>query len=73
MSNQSLADTFATSVRKVEKVEKPGSGVVAPPHFGDVGKAANDTFSKVFPISSQSILTDYTGLSHLRCVQIRLS
>jgi hypothetical protein len=47
MSNQSLADTFSTAVNRVEKAEKPGSGVVAPPHFGDLGKAANDTFSKV--------------------------
>ena len=40
MSNQSLADTLA-GPKKVEK------GIVAPPHFGDIGKAANDTFSKV--------------------------
>jgi len=44
MSNQSLGDTLNNTVKKVDKVEK---GVIAPPHFGDIGKAANDTFSKV--------------------------
>jgi hypothetical protein len=47
MSNQSLADTFSSTVKRVEKADKPGSGVASPPHFGDLGKAANDTFSKV--------------------------
>ena len=46
MSNQSIADTLNTAYKKVEKVEK---GLIAPPHFGDIGKAANDTFSKVLP------------------------
>jgi hypothetical protein len=45
MSNQSFADTLNSAYKKVDKVEK---GIIAPPHFGDIGKAANDTFSKVF-------------------------
>ena len=48
MSNQSVADTFVTTVKEVKKTDtnaKPA--IVSPPHFGDVGKAANDTFSKV--------------------------
>jgi hypothetical protein len=62
MSNQSLADTFSTTLKKVEKSEiaaKPGTGIVAPPHFGDIGKAANDTFSKVIPpiYSIERVLT----------------
>jgi len=51
MSNQSIADTFTTTVKEVKKTDanaKPG--ITSPPHFGDVGKAANDTFSKV-PLS----------------------
>lgn len=51
MSNQSLTDTFSTTVKKAEKADagaKPGV-ITAPPHFGDIGKAANDTFSKVPP------------------------
>ena len=47
MSTNSLGDSFATTVKRSDKVEKPGSSIIAPPHFGDVGKAANDTFSKV--------------------------
>jgi voltage-dependent anion channel protein 2 len=52
MSSNSLGDTLATTIRKTDKgMDKPGAsapgGVTAPPHFGDVGKAANDTFSKV--------------------------
>jgi hypothetical protein len=54
MSNQSIADTLNSTIKKIEKSEKPGSGVVAPPHFGDLGKAANDTFGKVIhPLTHQ--------------------
>jgi len=52
MSTNSLGDSFVTTVKKVDKADKPGSGVAAPPHFGDLGKAANDTFSKVSSIFS---------------------
>jgi len=46
MSSNSIADTIASAAKKVEKADaKPG--VVSPAHFGDLGKAANDTFSKV--------------------------
>jgi len=49
MSNQSIADTLASTVKKAEgKADgKPGVTIVAPPHFGDIAKPANDTFSKV--------------------------
>ena len=80
MSNQSLADTFSSTVKRVEKTEKPGSGVIAPPHFGDLGKAANDTFSKVLTITISTLTppnwgpfncngrADCLGLSYFRCV-----
>jgi len=56
MSNQSVADTFVTTVKEAKKTDtnaKPG--IVSPPHFGDVGKAANDTFSKDFPVSGTKL------------------
>jgi hypothetical protein len=46
MSNQSLADSL---YKKVDAAAKPAV-VASPPHFGDLGKAANDTFSKVHSI-----------------------
>jgi hypothetical protein len=43
MSSNSVADTLASVAKKVDA--KPA--IVSPAHFGDLGKAANDTFSKV--------------------------
>ena len=59
MSNQSIADTFVSTVKDTKKTDtnaKPG--IVSPPHFGDVGKAANDTFSKVNPPPSYQLDVD---------------
>lgn len=49
MSNQSLAETLSSTYKKVDAAAKPAV-ITAPPHFGDLGKAANDTFSKVHSI-----------------------
>ena len=49
MSNQSLADSLSSTYKKADAGAKP-SVITAPPHFGDIGKAANDTFSKVHSI-----------------------
>jgi hypothetical protein len=54
MSNSSAADSSSTTLKKAKKADvgaKPGT-IASPPHFGDIGKAANDTFSKVTDLSS---------------------
>jgi len=52
MSTNSLGDTFVSTVKKTDKPgnSTPAPVIVAPPHFGDLGKAANDTFTKVISI-----------------------
>jgi len=44
-----MADTTYNNADKPKEAAKPAA-VVSPPHFGDLGKAANDTFSKVIHI-----------------------
>jgi hypothetical protein len=48
MSNL-LADSLASSAKDgaVDKPKDSLAKIVSPPHFGDLGKAANDLFSKV--------------------------
>jgi hypothetical protein len=49
MSTQSIVDPIVKEVKKPEANGKPA--INSPPHFGDIGKAANDTFTKVPPLS----------------------
>jgi hypothetical protein len=49
MSSTSLADSLTSAVKDaaVDKPKDSLAKIVSPPHFGDLGKAANDLFSKV--------------------------
>ena len=52
-----MADTTYNNTDKPKEAAKTAA-VVSPPHFGDLGKAANDTFSKVIqspPISGHQL------------------